>query len=363
MSLALIEHVAIRGLVTVMPEALVDNLDVPADQLRQRERLVKNIGIRWRRYCSGSSLIFSDLAQHAAEKLLQGLAWDPASVDALILVTQSPEFLIPATSIILQHRLGLPITTLAFDINLGCSGYPYGVFVCASMMGDRRLRRVILLAGDQSASGATEDVGREVLFSDACTATALEYDPSAEPMYFHGRSDGSGYDAIIMPHGGKRFPMRPDSHFPISCRDGVRRAPNDVWLDGPAVLNFSTDRAPRAIAELLGEVGIATADVDYFVLHQANRMINETIRKKIGVDEKKWPSSLYDYGNTSSASIPVTITARLAQQASEQRLRWVWCGFGIGLSWGTLYLETKPFYVPELITLGEKYDFSTDRFS
>lgn len=141
------------------------------------------------------------------------------------------------------------------------------------------------------------------------------------------------------------------------------RSLDGVWLDGPAILNFSTSRAPEAIRGLIQGIGADAGSIDYFVMHQANAMINETIRRKMGGEVSKWPSSLYDYGNTSSASIPVTISARLAEQASSSRLRWIWCGFGIGLSWGTLFLETEPFYAPQPIALTEKYDFCNDRFS
>lgn len=361
MSIARIDHVAVRGIVSVVPGARWDNLDVPAQERRQRERLVKHVGVRWRHYCGAHGLIFSDLAQRAAEALMQGLGW--SSVDALIVVTQSPEFLIPATAVILQHRLGLSTRTMAFDINLGCSGYPYGIYTCAAMVGAQGARRVIVLVGDQAASVGAADAGREILFGDACTATALEYDPAAAPMYFEGCSDGSGYDAIIVPHGGKRYPWRPDSAAPLTCPDGVVRSLDGVWLDGPAILSFSTSRAPEAIRGLIQGIGADADSIDYFVMHQANAMINETIRKKVGGEARKWPSSLYDYGNTSSASIPVTISARLAEQASSSRLRWICCGFGIGLSWGTLFLETEPFYAPQPIALTEKYDFFNDRFS
>ncbi|SPU49081.1 ketoacyl-ACP synthase III [Bordetella trematum] len=360
MPLARIDHVAVRGLTTVVPNHRVDNLAVRPEDLRQRERLVRNVGIRWRSCCV-DGMIFSDLAQHAAEKLIDGLGWEKDTIDALILVTQSSEFPIPATAIVLQHRLGLPVSTSAFDINLGCSGYTYGIFNCASLIGEHRFRRVILLVGDQAASVDASDVGRDILFGDACTATALEYDPSASPMYFDGFSDGSGYEAIIVPHGGKRYPLNPQSQDLRLCADGVLRRMDDVWLDGPAILNFSTSCAPKSMQGLMCEVGLEMADVDYFVLHQANRMINETIRMKMGGDPEGWPSSLQEYGNTSSASIPVTISAALSEAASSRRVRWIWCGFGIGLSCGTLYLETAPFFAPEPYRLDEKYAFQPQR--
>ncbi len=362
MAVVRLDHVALRGITTVVPGWRLDNLAVPPEQLAQRERLVRNVGVRWRPYCA-EGMIFSDLAQHAAEQLIAGLGWDKASIDALIVVTQSPEFLIPATAIILQDRLGLPRNISAFDINLGCSGYTYGVFNAAALVGEHRFRRVLVLVGDQAASNDGLDNGRDILFGDACTATALEFDTAARPLYFEGFSDGSGYEAIIIPHGGKRYPPDDESRRPRLCADGVRRRADDVWLDGPAILSFSTLRAPQAIRRMLDYLGSDVTDVDYFIMHQANRMINNTIRQKVGGSPAQWPSSLEQYGNTSSASIPVTISSQLSAAAQERSLRWLWCGFGVGLSWGTLYLETEPFYAPSPFVLERPYDFQPARVS
>jgi len=345
MTIATIENVAVKGIVTVVPEAVIDNLNVPDDQLRQRQRLIKHIGIRYRRICR-NGMFFSDLAQESVEKLIEGLGWEKNSIDALILVTQSPEFLIPATACVLQNRLGLPTSVSAFDINLGCSGYTYGLFTCASMIGEKKFRRVIVIIGDQSGSDGSADNGREVLFGDSCSATALEFEDGAPNMYFEGNTDGSGYEAIIIPHGGRRHPFGPDSLIPIKGEDGIERSPLDVKLDGPAIMNFSVNRAPESISRVLNSLDKKVEDIDYFVMHQANKMINDTIKFKIGGNNEQWPLSLENYGNTSSTSIPMTITGNLSKETSSQKIKWLTCGFGIGLSWGTLYLETDKIYCP-----------------
>jgi 3-oxoacyl-[acyl-carrier-protein] synthase-3 len=345
MTIATIENVAIKGIVTVVPEATIDNLNVSEDQLKQRQRLIKHIGIRYRRICR-NGMFFSDLAQKSVEKLIEGLGWEKDSIDALILVTQSPEYLIPATSCILQDRLGLSTTVSAFDINLGCSGYTYGLFTCASMIGKKRFKRVIAIIGDQSGSDGSADNGREVLFGDSCSATALEYEEGAPDMSFEGNTDGSGHQAIIIPHGGRRHPFGPDSLVPIVGEDGIARSPLDVKLDGPAIMNFSVNRAPESINRVLGSLGKKVDEVDYFVMHQANKMINDTIKFKVGGAPEQWPLSLEKFGNTSSTSVPMTITGNLANETSTGKVKWLTCGFGIGLSWGTLYFETDKIYCP-----------------
>jgi 3-oxoacyl-[acyl-carrier-protein] synthase-3 len=348
MTIATIEHVAVRGIVTVVPEARIDNLAVPEEESKKRQRLVKNIGIRYRHICR-DGMIFSDLAQKSVEHLLEGLGWAKDSVDALILVTQSPEYIIPATSCVLQHRLGLPTSTSAFDINLGCSGYTYGLFTCASMIGEKRFKRVIVIIGDQSASDGSDDNGREVLFGDACSATALEFDAAAPAMYFEGNTDGSGFEAIIIPHGGRRHPFNAESLIPVTGADGIIRSPMDVHLDGPAIMNFSVNRAPESIERVMSALSLKIEDVDYFVMHQANKMINDTIKFKVGGTAEQWPLSLEQYGNTSSTSIPITMTGVVSERARNGKVRWLTCGFGIGLSWGTLYMETDKIYCPEPI--------------
>jgi len=284
-------------------------------------------------------MIFSDLAEFCARDLMAKIGWAPETVDALIMVTQSGEYVIPSTSIILQDRLGLPKTTLAFDINLGCSGYPYGLYTVGRMIGDNGIKRAIVIIGDQSASEGAADQGRDILFGDACSATALEYDPTAPEMYFQGFSDGSGYKAIYVPDGGKRNPLNDKSTVPTMWPDGVVRTSTDVVLDGPAILNFSTSVAPLAVQSICEFAQVPLSEIDGVLLHQANKMINNTIRLKLKLPSEAVPESLYDYGNTSSTSIPITLSHRCADRLVQPGTKWVFCGFGIGLSWASLYME------------------------
>jgi 3-oxoacyl-[acyl-carrier-protein] synthase-3 len=351
MARSIIRGVRFAGLSVCVPHRIKDNLDVPESELKMRERLVRNIGIRNRRLCSDGK-IFSDLAERAVEDLLQALNWDKSTIDAYIWVTQSPDYIIPATSIVSQARVGLPKTTMAFDINLGCSGYPYGLYTAACMIGPERIKRAICVIGDQSGSEGSPDSGREILFGDAATATALEFDESAPPMYFEGFSDGSGYKAIIIPDGGRKSPVRAESLIPTPGEDGVIRTGVDVTLDGPAILNFSTAVAPDAVNRICEYSGVPLDQVDGVILHQANRMINETIRRKLGLPPERVPESLNDFGNTSSASIPVTLVHRSRDRFLEAGSKWALCGFGIGLSWATLLVESPPgVYCSRIIEL------------
>jgi 3-oxoacyl-[acyl-carrier-protein] synthase-3 len=343
MAQATIRNVRYAGMASCVPKRVVSNIDDCPPQIRSaRERVVRNIGIETRRVCSEWQY-FSDLAFDATEKLLEELKWDRDEIDALIVVTQSPDYPIPSTAIIMQDRLKLKQSTIAFDINLGCSAYAFGLHVLGSMISAGGIKKGLLLVGDKSGSVL------EPLFSDAGTATALEYDPDAAPMYFDLNSDGSGYQAIMLPVGGHREPYGVQHMVPVRDEDGIYRSPAALILDGPAVLSFSTQRIPPAVRNLLEYAGCSSEQVDYFIFHQANRMINETIRKKLGLPVEKVPSTLQDLGNTSGASLPVTMTARIRDALLEGKKKVLMSGFGIGLSWGSCIVDIDNAVFPEMI--------------
>ncbi|MEA5123926.1 ketoacyl-ACP synthase III [Xanthomonas floridensis] len=339
-----LHNVRFAGMAACVPKRVVSNLTDCRPQIRsERERLVRNIGIETRRM-SQPWQCFSDLAFDATEVLLEKLQWKREEIDALIVVTQSPDYPIPATAIILQDRLGLSHATVAFDVNLGCSAYPFGINLLGSMIAAGGVKKGLLLVGDRSAN--LEDP----IFSDSGTATALEFDQNAAPMYFDLNSDGSGYRAIILPVGGQREPVAIQHLLPYRENEKDRwHQATDLQLDGTAVLSFSTQRVPPAVEKLIAYAGVSKDDIDYFVFHQANRMINETIRKKLGLAVEKVPSTLRDFGNTSGASLPLTMTARINKELESGPKRVLLSGFGIGLSWGTCLVDIEGAVFPELI--------------
>ncbi|HBK46235.1 MAG TPA: ketoacyl-ACP synthase III [Xanthomonadaceae bacterium] len=339
-----LRNVRFAGMAACVPKRVVSNLTDCRPEIRdERARLVRNIGIETRRMAQEWQC-FSDLAFDAANVLLDRLQWKREEVDALIVVTQSPDYPIPATAIIMQDRLGLSHATVAFDVNLGCSAYPFAINLLGSMISAGGVKKGLLLVGDCSAN--LEDP----IFSDAGSATALEFDADAAPMHFDLNSDGSGYKAIILPVGGQREPIGIQHLVPYREHEHDRwRKGTDLQLDGPAVLSFSTQRVPPAVEKLIDYAGVSKDEIDYFVFHQANRMINETIRKKLGLPVEKVPSTLLDFGNTSGASLPVTMAARIGQSLEAAGKRVLLCGFGIGLSWGTCLLEIEGAVFPGLV--------------
>jgi 3-oxoacyl-[acyl-carrier-protein] synthase-3 len=337
MAKSTLHNVRYAGMASCVPHHVVSNLvDCRPEQRAERERLVRNIGIELRPK-SPEWQCFSDLAFEAAQSLIERLEWSRDEIDALIVVTQSPDYVAPATAIILQDRLGLKNSTIAFDVNLGCSGYPFGLHLLGSMISAGGVKKGLLLVGDRGAQMENP------IFSDAGTATALEFDAAAPAMYFDLNSDGSGHQAIIFPVGGHREPVA------LKHLIEGRERTVDLVLDGTAVLSFSTQRVPTAVELLLDYAQVEKSEVDYFLFHQANRMINETIRRKLELSPEKVPSSLRDFGNSSSASIPLTMTVRINQELSNNNQRLLMCGFGIGLSWGTCLVDMRGACFPDLI--------------
>jgi 3-oxoacyl-[acyl-carrier-protein] synthase III len=349
MAIFSIPNVKLAGIAAAVPKKEVSNLDYKWVSAKDREMLVKTVGVEKRRVAEQGTAT-SDLCVASADKLINELGWNREEIQLLIFISQSRDFIIPSTSGIIQDRLGLPHSCVAYDIGLGCSGWVYGVSAIASMMQATRIKKGLLLVGDISTLTASyRDKSTYPLFGDAATATAFEYDESAPPMHFNLESDGSGYDAIIIPDGGMRNFISKKSFDYKKYGEGIYRNRLQIALNGIEVFNFALREVTPNVKKLLQELSKTTADYDYFVFHQANLLMNETIRKMMKLEKEKVPYTIRKFGNTSSASIPLTIVSELRDQITSKKTKLVTCGFGVGLSWGTLALEIDNVICPELI--------------
>lgn len=334
-------QVSIRGMAAAIPKAQVSNLEFDVIPEKERKLLVKTTGIE-HRHIAEPGTTTADLCEIAANKLLEELGWEQDSIEILVLVTQTPDYITPASAAILQDKLGLPKTCLAFDINLGCSGYPYGLSVVASMLSQFKKGRAVLLVGDvSSACVSSIDKSAAPIFSDAGSATALEFDEAAEPMYFNLQTDGSGYEAIIIPDGGYRNQPTYESLKLENHGAGIDRSRMHLILNGIDIFNFSIREVPPNVNQLLEYAGTEKENVDQFVFHQANLIINDSIRRKLKLEKEQTPLSLSNYGNTSSATIPVTILSEIRGVVEGQPQTMVFSGFGVGLSWGSALVKTN----------------------
>lgn len=346
-----IPSVKLRGLSTCVPKNIVENSNYPGFSPEEAEKFMQTTGV-FRKRKADADICTSDLCYEAAEKLITDLNWNKEEIDCLIFVTQTPDYILPATSCLLQSRLGLNESVFALDISLGCSGWIYGLQVLSSLLSHGQLKKGLLLVGDTFLKPCSpEDKSTYPLFGDAGTATALEFDATNPGFKFHTATDGAGYEAIIIPDGGYRNEVTPSSFEMNEIEPGIKRNRLQTILDGMNVFSFGISKGPETINLLAEKFEIDLQQVDYFLFHQANLFMNEKIRKKLKLPAEKVPYSLNNFGNTSSASIPLTMCTELNNKLSNTRCNILACGFGVGLSWGSVYFETDNIMCSELVEI------------
>jgi 3-oxoacyl-[acyl-carrier-protein] synthase-3 len=352
---AALTGVALRGIATAVPTRVARTADYTPLTEAERAKFAAGTGIEARRLAADDQCA-SDLCIAASEQLLDRLGWDRAGIQALVMITQTGDHPVPATAIIVQHKLGLSKSCAAFDINLGCSSYPYGLAVLGSMMRTLGIRRALLLVGDVSSRLCSyNDKSSWPLFGDAGSATALELDDAASPIHFDLNTDGAGKDAIIVEAGGlaSKKPAGADSFIETELSPGIARAPANLQLKGADIFSFAISAVPPSIRRVLERAGWGVDEVGHVVLHQANKMINDFIRKKVGWAADKEITTLRDYGNTSSVSIPLTMCAGARQLENGGRV--LLSGFGVGLSWASATVELAPGTVLHLFDSDDVY--------
>jgi len=323
----------IAAIGTCVPSRTFDNLkdttEFTADEVR---KVVAMAGVTTRRL-AGDSLCSSDLCSAAANAILESLGWDRASIDALIMVTQTPDYFLPSTSCLIHKSLGLSEGCLTFDVGMGCSGYPYGLWLGSMMLQNTGLRRVLVLHGDTPARYSHKaDRSVSLLFGDAGTATALERSDgqAAKDWYYLFYTDGSGYDDMIIEGGGfrDRFPDDPRKHY--------------VRMNGANVFNFTLKRVPPLITDTLELAKTGKDDIDYYVFHQSNQFIMKHLANKIGLLPGKVPIILGEFGNTGGCSIPLAITQGKLSRPHDRALKLMLVGYGVGLSWASALVYLEP---------------------
>ena len=347
----------IAGIACAVPE----RVSSAADLARifgetEAQKIAKSTGVAERRVTK--SLCTSDLCCASAEKLLGELGWEPGSIDCLVFVTQTPDYVVPATSCVLQARLGLGKNCAAFDVNLGCSGYVYGLWIVSRLLQEGQ--RALLLVGDTgSRLLSPEDRSVVPLFGDAGSATAVEKDASkGGEICFSVGTDGTGSQNIIVPAGSFRTPSTEKTRERCPQPDGALRSDEDLVMNGPEVFSFTLREVPRLLESALALASWSMGDVDAFVFHQANRFMLEHLAKKMGIPAEKLVLALKDFGNTSSASIPLAIASSLRENVAGGSLKLVLAGFGVGWSWGACTLTLGPIVLPEIIEVPEPVEGS-----
>lgn len=347
-----ISGMRLAGIASAVP----DQAHLPAEyfELFGRDAVLKTVastGVQ-KRYLSPPGMCTSDLCIAAANRLLAEGKWDRQSIDAVIFLSQSPDYYLPFTAGVIQRRLGLTTECAAFDVNLGCSGYIYGLWLAGSLIAGGGMRRVLLLLGDNSTNVSPEDKSVALIFGDAGTATILEKTEGSGDFVFVLGTDGRGEKNLIIPAGRCRKPSTATTRLRQEDKDGNRRSEEELYMNGAEIFAFTLAEVPKMVRQVLAASGKTINTIDSVILHQANKFILEYLAKRMAIPPDKMPLSLGEYGNTSSASIPVTMTHCLRKQLSSKKMDLLLGGFGVGYSWGAVTCTVGEIVMPEMVFLG-----------
>lgn len=348
-----VKNVEIKGVATCVPKQVKVAKEMPYFTEIEADNFTNVTGVV-SSHLVPEGMTLSDLCQEAAEKLLSEAGWEKDTIDLVMFVSTSRDFYIcPNTSNILQDKLGLRTDCIALDLPFACSGFIYALSVAGLMMQCGQIKRALLLVGEQTSANQSHlDKTVWSLHGDAGSATLLEYNPEVKhPMQFNLGGDGSGWEAIICREVGVRCPTTEESLVVKKYEEGVERNAMQCSMDGMSVFSFAITRPGQCIKGLCEHFEFDLTQIDYLLIHQANKMIDEKIRRKLKLGPEQVPYSMMYYGNTSSCTIPITMTSQVREQLSSKENQLVMCGFGSGLSWGSARVFTDKIICLPVIEL------------
>lgn len=323
----------IRGITSYLPEMTeYNNIEL---------RLTKKTGI-YARHLAANNECASDMAVNAAEKLFLQYKYDRNNIDFIILCTQSPDYFLPTTACLIQHRLSLSNICGAFDFNLGCSGYIYGLSIAKGLIETGQAKNILLLTAETYSKWIhPEDGTVRPLFGDAATATliGLERNCSEGLSAFQFGTDGSGGETLIVPVGGVRNPRSSTPLVEYDDSAGNKRTNSNLYMNGGAITNFALDVVPKTLEKILQVAVLNRTDVDYYVFHQANKFMLDFLQQKCKLQGLPYWNKPDHYGNTVSNTIPLALEEILQSQDARDLTRVLSIGFGVGLSWAGCLLD------------------------
>ena len=328
--------VGITAMAAAVPSRVIENLKYteffPKDQVKE---VVEKVGIYERRFADEQTCS-SDLCFAAAQKLILDNQINRDEIDLLVFVSQTQDYRMPATSITLQHRLGLGKHCVSFDLNLGCSAFIYGMSVVYSMMQSGNIRKALILDGEtRSKVYSPRDRRSAFIFGDAGVAALVERDEKFDETTLSLNSDGSRADLIMIKGGGYRHMSSTETlRERVVDEYGNLRSDEEGYRRGGDVFSFVIGEIPRDIKQTMAEAGVSNENIDYFCFHQANNFINAYIAKKMKLDVDKIPHTIEKYGNTSSVSVPLTIVSELKGKLDGKKTLML-SAFGVGMTWAT----------------------------
>ena len=353
MAIIKFENVGITAIAACVPKNIIDNYKYDIDIWPEEEvkKVVDKVGIMERRFADDKTCS-SDLCFTAAEKLITDNSIDRNEIDLLVFLSQTPDYRMPATSILLQDRLRLPMSTMAFDISLGCSGFISALSIVYAMMQNNGLKKALLLDGETRSKVYSRKDRREAfIFGDAGVAALIERDEKFGESHFSINSDGSRGNLIMIPGGGYRNMSSIETiREKVVDEYGNIRSDEHGHMNGPDVFNFVIVEVPKDIKRLMDASGEDIQKMDYYVFHQANAFINNHIAKKLKLDKERIPWTIQKYGNTSSVSVPLTIVSELKDKM-EGNKKIMMSGFGVGMAWATAIVPFVDCKISEIVEI------------
>ena len=344
------EGVGITAMSAAVPKRVIKNREyTEVFSTQEANDIVDKTGIEERPF-SDVKTCSSDLCFAAAEKLITDNNINKEEIDLLVFISQTPDYRMPATACTLQHRLGLPNSTIAFDITLGCSAFLYGLSVIYGMMERSGLRKALLLDGEtRSKVYSPRDRRSAFLFGDGGVAALIERDPKFGKSTFSLNTDGSRADLIMIPAGGYRKMSSAETVVEkVVDEFGNMRSDEQGYMRGGDVFNFVIREIPRDIKNTLAKVEKTVDDFNYIVFHQANNFINSYIMKKMKMDATKIPSTIAKFGNTSSVSVPLTIVSELKDKLNGKN-DLLLSAFGVGMTWATAIVPFEDCHISDIV--------------
>jgi len=352
MAKSIFKGIRIAGVAGAVPKSKVDNLTdhrfTPEEDRKKILALTRVAGYRKAPY----EMCASDLCQASAEALFSGLDRRPEESDAIVFATMTGDYRVPSTACLLQDRLKCRPTTVAYDLHMGCSGFVVGLYNACSLIQGGGLKKVLLLAGDtQTKLCYEEDKNVVFILGDGGTATLLEADPAADDIVIELMTDGSRFQNLYVPAGGFRRPSTAATREVRQQPDGGMRSEEHLYMNGMEIFKFSVTDVVKTIAGFMEGEKISPDEIDSLFLHQANGFMNEKIARKLKFPDDKVPYTIEFYGNTGSASIPLTMAHHFSAKGSSGKRRCLLSGFGVGLSWGVAAANLDGVYCPPVIEL------------
>lgn len=326
----------IKGISYYLPKKVVTNEDIqkdfPNDDL---SKVSKSIGIE-SRHLSENNETASDMAIKAAKKLFADYSIDKSKIDFVLFCSQSPDYHLPSTACIIQNELDIPTNCGAFDYDLGCSGFVYGLSIAKGFLLGGMCKNILLLTGDTIQMYINkEDKGNRMLFGEAATATLISTDGFAEIGNFSFGTDGSGANDIIVKTGCARHQEKIGDMSKDEA--GAIQSSDYFYMNGSEVFSFTLDKVPLLVKEVLRVNGLNSEDINEYVFHQANKFTLNTIRKVCGINKENFYNDVTYTGNTTSSTVPIALKDYLSTNSNAQNI--MIAGFGIGLSWAGCILK------------------------